>query len=140
MHTAHARQVADAYTVPSRKMWRIVTVFMNDDGEGAHENEGDTGTDRGDLVPLETGSLGLGLGGGLKGQNAWVTWKRSVKYELGGRVVKRIPYVKQPMATLWSKGWNLNQPREAGSLLKTISHVDSAKTCGRGVVGSPDTT
>lgn len=52
-----------------------------------------------------------------------------------------LPYVKQPMATLCNKGWNGNQPREAGSLLRMIAHVASAKTCGgKGEEGLSDAT
>lgn len=59
--TANGREAAVAYTVPSRKMRRIVAILLQDDGEPSREDEGDTETDHGDLVPLETCSLGVGL-------------------------------------------------------------------------------
>jgi len=48
-------------TVPSRKMRRIVAIFLQDDGEPSREDERDTDTNHGDLVPLETCSLCVGL-------------------------------------------------------------------------------
>ena len=126
-----AQQGADAYTVPRRKMRRVMAVFLQEDGERACEDERGAHTDGGDLVAPETGRLGVGLGGRLEGQNGWDggRWDASCAVE---RVV-RLPYVKQPMAVLCSRGWNRNQPREAGSLVRTRTHVEITKTCGRGL-------
>lgn len=104
-----------------------VTIFLEEDGEASCEDEGNTDTNRGDLVPLETCGLGVGLGGGLEGQNTYVTGTRSVERESRGRVAKYLPYATEPMARLCSKGWYVNQPREAGSLPRMIAHVTSAK-------------
>lgn len=60
----------DAYAVPSREMRCIVAELAADDGERPQEDEGDADADCGDLVSLETCSLGLGLGGGLECQDA----------------------------------------------------------------------
>ena len=68
--TVNSREAAGAYTVPSRKMRRIVAILLQDDGKPSQEDQGDPGTDHGDLVPLETCSLCVGLGGGLERQNA----------------------------------------------------------------------
>jgi hypothetical protein len=59
--TADGGEAAAAYTVPSRKMRRIVAIFLQDDGEPSREDERDTDTNHGDLVPLETCSLCVGL-------------------------------------------------------------------------------
>lgn len=56
-------------------MRRVVAILVKEDGEGAQEDEGNTKAKHGDLVSLETSSLGGWLGGGLKGQDAfeWMT-------------------------------------------------------------------
>lgn len=56
--------------MPRGKMGRIMGGLLQEDGQGTQEDEGDADTDRGDLVSLETRSLGVGLRGGLKCQNA----------------------------------------------------------------------
>lgn len=74
--TANVQGTAGAYTVPSRKMRCAMAILLKEDGEPSREDEGDTDIDRDDLVPLETCSLGVGLGGGLKGRNTYVTTKK----------------------------------------------------------------
>lgn len=68
-----------AYAVPSREMGRIVGIFLREDGQRTQEDERGTDTDRGDLMPLKTCSLGVGLRGGLEGQNTLMKTGSMVK-------------------------------------------------------------
>lgn len=65
-----------------------MALFLEEDGEPSREDDGDTDTNRGDLMPLETCGFGVGLGGGLKGQDSFVTAKSSVEHTLCDRVAK----------------------------------------------------
>lgn len=58
-----------------------MVIFLQKDGERSHEDDGNAEANRGDLVPLETCGLGVGLRGGLKGQDTFffATEKSSVK-------------------------------------------------------------
>lgn len=49
-----------------------MAIFLDKDCERPSEDDGDTDTDRGDLVPLEACGFGVGLGGGLKGQDTYM--------------------------------------------------------------------
>ena len=72
------------HTVPRRKVRRTVAILLHDHGSRAQDDEGNADTRRGDLVPLETGGLGLRLRRWLEGENAFgrgfssetrATWK-----------------------------------------------------------------